>query len=291
MNGVRGLNVWRERAASYLVSQVYEVENEFYWRHSPTHDPVLRPSHLLYGTWAGTLASVLLGADAGFNFTKKLRIANALNKFQQSDGAFIMPEVSVADRQGHDDEYFRFHCTNYALGALRALHQPSRHGLAFAHSFFTEQQLREWLGRRDLSRPWMEGNNIVNLASFYAVLFQDGQQWAGKRLLEMADWHHANQNPQTGFWHSHLEGDLDSLRYAMAGAAHNLHLYYFLNRDVPRPEQIIDSCLRLGYMGIRSACIDIDLVDIFVNCRRYNYRRGRIDFILKRYIVELLQLH
>ena len=291
MNILHQLNLCRERAAVFLDSQLYVTETECYWLHSPNHDPASRPSHLLYGTWAGTFASVLIGLDARFDSSKRLRIGRALNRFQvSSSGAFAMPDVSPADRQGHNDEYLIFHCTNYALGALRALDQSARHPLLFMESFSTQQQLSDWLSRRDWARPWTEGNNIVNLASFYAVLAEDGQQWAHERLLEIADWHDANQNPRTGFWHSYPGNDLRSLLYATAGAAHNLHVYYYLDRNIPQPERIVDSCLRQGYMGIRSACIDIDVVDILVNFRHYNYRRDKIDNILKRYLVELLQV-
>ena len=61
-------------------------------------------------------------------------------------------------------------------------------------------------------------------------------------------------------------------------------------REVPRPTVIVESCLRLGYMGIRSACVDIDFVDILVNLRRYGHRVDEIDRILGKYLVELLQV-
>ena len=77
---------------------------------------------------------------------------------------------------------------------------------------------------------------------------------------------------------------------ALAGAAHNLHIYYYLNRDVPQAIRVVDSCLRRGYLGIRSACIDIDIVDILANMRRYGHRVTEINEILWRYLVELLQI-
>ena len=106
----------------------------------------------------------------------------------------------------------------------------------------------------------------------------------------MADWHDTHQNPYTGFWHRGDAKDKGTLLNALAGAAHNLHIYYYLTRDVPRAEQIVDSCLRLGYMGIHSACVDLDIIDILVNLRQYGHRVKEIDSVLERYLVELLQV-
>jgi hypothetical protein len=218
------------------------------------------------------------------------RIGNALNSFQLPNGTFVMPDIPDAARRTHDAEYFAFHCTNYALGALRALGEAPRYPLSFLEAFRSRGELEGWLSRRDWSRPWMEGNNIVNLASFYGVVARGGTVWARERLSDLAEWHDRHQSPRTGFWHSSEGAGRRELHDAMAGAAHNLHIYYLLERDVPRPTFIVDSCLRLGYMGIRSACLDIDLVDILVNFRRYGHRVDEIDEILGKYLVELLQV-
>src|SRR6188768_3821847 len=98
MDIMQQVNFCRERAAEYLASQLYENETECYWLHSPIHDSESRPGHLLYGTWSGALASVLIGVDERFDCSKRLRIGNALNRFQAANGAFLMPDVSPADR-------------------------------------------------------------------------------------------------------------------------------------------------------------------------------------------------
>lgn len=280
----------RERAARFLEEQVYEVGDEQYWRHSPGHRPESKRSHLLYGTWAGALASVLLRGDIQMEAGRRRLIGNGLRSFQLPDGTFVMPGIVEAASPTHEAEYFTFHCTNYALGALCALGEPLRYPLTFLETLRSRQDLEEWLSRRDWSRPWMEGNNIVNLASFYGAVAENAGDWARERLIDLADWHDRHQNPATGFWHAGDATTRPALFNAMAGAAHNLHIYYLLEREVPRPSLIVDSCLRLGYMGIRSACADIDFVDILVNLRRYGHRVGEIDRMLGRYLVELLQV-
>jgi hypothetical protein len=280
----------RQRAARFLQEQVSDVGENRYWRLSSGHRLESGRSHLLYGTWSGALASVLLQGDVPMDAGQRRRIGNALNGFQLPNGTYVMPDIPAAARPTHDDEYFAFHCTNYALGALRAVGQAPRYPLSFLDAFRSRGELERWLSRRDWSHPWMEGNNVVNLASFYGVAARDGAVWARERLVDLADWHDRNQDPKTGFWHASEGTGWRELHNAMAGAAHNLHIYYLLERDVPRPTVIVDSCLRLGYMGIRSACLDIDFVDILVNLRRYGHRVDEIDRILGKYLVELLQV-
>lgn len=280
----------RQRAARFLQEEIYDVGEKRYWHHSSDHRSESDLSHLFYGTWAGALASVLLQGEVSMDAGQCRRIGNALNSFQLPNGTFVMPDIPDAARPTHDAEYFAFHCTNYALGALRAVGQAPRYPLSFLEAFRSRGELDGWLSRRNWSRPWMEGNNIVNLASFYGVAVRDGAAWARERLVDLADWHDRNQNPKTGFWHASEGAGRRELHDAMAGAAHNLHIYYLLEREAPRPTVIVDSCLRLGYVGIRSACLDIDVVDVLVNFRRYGHRVDEIDQILGKYLVELLQV-
>ena len=289
INVLTALQRCRERATGYLQSQVYVTELGHAWRHSPTHNPRSHPDHLLYGTWAGALASVLLGVDRVFDDETRQRIGAALFAFQQPDGSFVMDRVPESARGGHNREYFTFHCTNYALGAARALGLPLRYPLIFVEAFATADQLRKWLSKRDWTQPWREGNNIVNLASFYAMLAETGRPWAGERLEALADWHDAHQNPTTGFWHAG-DGRGTHLLKALAGGAHNLHIYHSLGRPIPRAQRIVDSCLRLGYLGVGSACVDIDVVDILSHLRPLGHRVREIDSVLERYLLELLPL-
>lgn len=279
----------RAGVARYLAAQAVEIGDAHFWRHSPVHDPEKDPGNLLCGTWGGAHTSVLLGLDEAFDATTRRRIGTGINSFQQSDGTFWMNGVDRPSDE-RDLEYVTFQCTNYALGALRALGLEPCGELSFLQTLKQGPQLGAWLDRRDLSSPWAEGNNLVNLASFYAILRAEGNAQAGVRLEEMLVWLDWKQQPLTGFWHVGETKRKSSLLIAMAGAAHNLHLYYFLNREVPNAKAIIDSCLDLGYLGIRSACVDLDIVDILTNLRRYRHRVSEIDRVLRRYLIELLDV-
>ena len=281
----------RQRALSFFNSLTHRTEDKWFWRHSRLHDVNAYPDHLLYGTWSGLAGTVLLGGHANWTPVEREKVGAALNCFQQTDGAFMLPGA-IAHRRNprHDENYLRYHFTNYALGALRLIGVQPERPLRFVEDLKTKSALDNWLQERDWSQPWLEGNNVVNLGSFLALLSEDGCSWARERLDDLVDWHDKHQNSSTGLWHCSPANSREGLLNALAGAAHNLHLYYYLGREVPRPKEVIDSCLRPGYLGIRSACIDIDMVDSLVNLRRADYRLEEIDSYLTRYLIELLQV-
>jgi hypothetical protein len=278
----------RERARSYFASQRVELEDALFWRHSPAHDPARSPGYLLYGTWGGVHGTVLLDGDNALAGDRR-RVATALGRFQLPDGTFNLPELAAADQDGHTKEYTAFHCTNYAWGALHALGAAPVRPPSFLEPFLDSDTLDRWLEHRDLTRPWTEGNNLINLASFYALV--EGQRPAARaRLLELRGWHDRHQRSDTGLWHSAGGSRTATMEYAIAGGAHDLHLYYYLGGPVPNAHRIVDSCLSLGYLGIVSACIDLDMVDILCHLRGLRHRVPEIDNVLRRYLLELLQV-
>ena len=131
-------------------------------------------------------------------------------------------------------EYVDLHATNYAMGALDLLGRSPERRLTFSRAYLSPRRLAPWLEARDLGKPWTEGNYIVNVGSLLIRIFEEcegGNAAAYADLIEtLFDWHDAVQDEATGFWYDASASDLTS---AMAGAAHNLHLYYL--RRPPRP--------------------------------------------------------
>lgn len=290
MNLAAEIERCRQRAASYFARTRWEAGSATYWRHSGLHDPASEPAHLLYGTWAGIQGSILLGGYDVVDQVARERLAAGLHRFQRPDGTFMLPERSGTAMDGHSEEYLAFHCTNYAWSALRALGQPLRFRPAFLDPYFEPSYLGRWLDARDLRRPWTEGNNVINLASFFAILSEGGTAGAKESLHRIRDWLDRRQDAETGLWH-HPDGKgAAALEYAMAGGAHNAHCYYYLGMEVPRAKRVIDSCLRLRNLGVTSACVDLDMVDLLSHLRRCDYRRREVDQVLLRYLVELLQV-
>lgn len=287
----------RERAMGFWNALRYDLGNTTYWRCNPRHDPVEDPNFLISGTWSAVHSHLLL--KKGFDEATTASILQGFNRFRRDDGTFPLQCSSEwphgisrwnRENEEYSDEYWVFHTTNYVIGALHSLAPQESLRCPFVESLLTSDGLQSWLKGRDWSKPWREGNNVVNLASFYALESENGCSDSLDRLHELADWHDENQNLATGFWHSGDGDSSEKLLHAMAGGCHNLHIYYYLGREIPRYRLIVDSCLRLGYMGLRGACIDIDMVDVLSHLKRYEYRVDEIHSILSRYVVELLQV-
>ena len=280
----------RSRAADYLASHQYREGGRRYWLHAPHHSPRTHPGHLLYGTWSGVMLARLVGARHLVEGAARDELVAGLLRFRRDDGMFEMTGVSERDRGNHSLEYFRLHCTNYALGALDALGALPALPYAYLEPLLSHDGLAAWLAGRDWRRPWTEGNNVVNLASLYALAARAGDAAAEARYAELLEWHDQNQDEHTGFWHAAPISGGTALFEAMAGASHDFHLYYHVGRPAPRVERVVDSCLQLGYWGVSSACSDIDLVDVLAHARGPGYRVAEIDQVLERYLVELLDV-
>jgi len=238
----------------------------------------------LPGTYNATLCLSLLGAYTDLAPAQADSLAAFLNRFQRPDGAYRIPEIIQAEIYYPDFEYIDLHTSNYALGALAALGRQPALPLAFLERYNTPDKLAGWLAERRMDEPWSEGNYIVNLASFFAWQLERGDEAYRALFQQLLDWHDTHQDPASGYWYDPSTGDLTS---AMAGAAHNLHLYAYLAHAVPRYEKIVDHCLTIPE-GVASACLDIDVVDILANLHGYGYRQAEIEASLERKMAALL---
>jgi putative sterol carrier protein len=269
------------RAGALRFLKSMEISPGIY-TNSTFNKPVKIRGMTLPATYNAVHCLKLLGAETG----DSALLADFFNSFQHDSGAWRIPEMRAEDlyHPWFDSpfEYDDFHLTNYALGALEGLGRPQK-PLAFLSAYDTREKLAAWLQRRDMRNPWVEGNYMVNLASFYFFEMQNGGEQYQELVEQMLDWHLKNQDA-FGYWH---DPSIEDLVSAMAGAAHNFHLFYFLNRPVPRYRNIIDHCLSLPN-EISSACIDIDIVDILGHFHAYGYRTADIAQYLAKKLADLL---
>ncbi len=249
-------------------------------RISGNHDPEAWPGMLLPGTYNGLMALALIGGLGGHLSVPPL--ASWLLDSRLPDGRFRvagMTDAAVFKKPDREEtwRYIDFHVTNYSLGALEVLGAADRPNLEFMRPFLDPTSLLTWLAMRDLRDPWQEGNNIVNLGSFL-LLSDDGR--ARDALDMLMDWHDRHQEPATGFWGVGQSSDIGAL-HAMAGATHNYHLYYALDRPIPYHAAAVDYCLTQP-TAVSSACIDVDLVDILAHARgRVAHREADTDAWLR----------
>ncbi|MDC7233510.1 MAG: SCP2 sterol-binding domain-containing protein [Spirochaetales bacterium] len=230
----------------------------------------------------------LLGEYEELKDEDKDQIAAFLNSYQRRDGIYRMKGMKEEDLTYPDFEYDDFHQTNYAMGLLDSLDRDCLYSFDFLNRYNSIRKLDRWLGRRDMKAPWTEGNYVVNLASFYIRMIEKGNKKEQRRYKKLLNrlllWHESMQDTDSGYW---CEKGTDPVS-AMAGASHNFHIYFYLNRPVPHYKKIIDHCLTILGDGVSSACLDIDVVDVLCNFYKYGYRQEEIRDYLETKLTTLL---
>jgi hypothetical protein len=266
-------------------------------RASIAHDPARWPGVLLPGSYNAVICRHLLGGLDDWTAAEQDRLVEWFEAARLPDGRFRvagMDDTTVFKKPDPVEtwRYIDFHVTNYTLGAIQALAPDRRPVMGFARPFLDQTTLLAWLALRDLRDPWQEGNNIVNLASFFLLIAENGD--AGDRagvdraMATLFDWHDRLQEPATGFWGVGQTLDPTRLLHAFAGAMHNYHLWYAAGRPLPFQDRAIDYCLSLP-PRVHSACIDVDAVDLLVHGHRLiDHRRTDIEAWCRRLLADLL---
>lgn len=257
----------RGRSLNWIASMATTWSGAPVFRESGAHEPRDWPGMLLPGTYNNAMCLRLIGDGLDSDPAQQAAMAAWINAQRRPDGSWWLQGMDPADtfKKPDADEtraYLTGHITNYTLGALQALAQPLP-SPDFAQPLTNLTQLKTWMAARDWSDPWLEGNNIVNLGSFLIALRDAGNDDAVGALGWLLDWHDTHTNPDTGFWGAGQDTPTGRL-HAMAGATHNYHLYFALNRPVPHLDRAVDYCLSQPPRVV-SACIDADLVDILAN--------------------------
>lgn len=272
-----------ERAREFLLHTVSVPGERFgVKRCSSFHDIKAYPDMCLPATYNATHGLILLGAYEGLTEVERQELIGFFNSYQQEDGYYRMPQMSDDQVWKGKDlaytwQYIGFHVTNYTFGAVRSLGGRCSYPLAFVKPYMEPEFLKRWLDGRNMEDPWLEGNNIVNLGSF---LIGELEGRDDKRMRELGEllinWHDRHQDPATGYWGTDHPVHPATQMAGMAGAAHNFHLYYYFNREIHYADKIVDYCLEFARGGVRTACLDVDVIDVLVNMLPYHYREDEI---------------
>lgn len=262
------------------------------------HDEKQYPQMCLPATYDSLMCHQLLGSLSDHQSENKIdnkdELAAWILSHQTPDGYFEFKSMDWSEFYKKPDPletkmYTRFHLTNYCLGALESLGKTNGSNnqikLSFITPFLDSSTLWEWLGKRDMRDPWFEGNNIVNLASF---LIHEGSAAAKVHLAEMIEWHRYWAEPYSGFWGPGQQFSQEALLFSLCGATHNFHLFFHENQKIDHINQSISRCLEQP-IAVRSACIDVDIVDILANgaylCPN---RSDEISYWLRNLLIKLL---
>jgi hypothetical protein len=242
-------------------------------RISGAHDPAAWPGMLLPGTYNAVQCLSLIGGLEGWTEADRAALIGWIEGSRRDDGVFRVAGMTDATVFKKPDlaetwRYIDWHVTNYSLGAIEALDPTRAPRLDFARPWLDPMRLAAWLAHRDMRDPWQEGNNIVNLGSFFLLLKRFGAKAdadaVDRAMAVLFDWHDRTQEPTTGFWGVGQLSDPTRLLHAFAGSMHNYHLWYTTGRPLPGQDHAVDYCLSLP-TGIDSACIDVDAIDVLVH--------------------------
>ena len=226
--------------------------------------------------------------------------AEYIRKWQDpKTGWFLGPELSEGELRSrrHDLTHLSMHLTAHVLPTLDLLETTPAHPLTEARKYTDLDHLDQWLAQRDWRDAWLEGNNLLFVGQFLLYLRDRERVAAAQNALErLFDWLDREQDPTTGLWGTN--GFCDPFD-ALYGGYHQLLLYYYCGRTVPRAEAIIDTVLKLQHRdgtftrrGGGGACEDVDAVDVLVNLsQRTGYRRRRVRTALNAILQRVLATH
>jgi len=271
------INECRDRAAEFLLS--LQIEDGVF--DTSKHNNGRERGMLLPGTYDAVSALGLMGRLGGID---KAKAKAFILSHQTAKGWFKIKEMRKKDLTYKDFEYDDFHITNYCVSALGYLgHEFSTKELRFLSKYNSNRKLKKWLAQRDMEKPWMEGNFVVNLASIFLLGKAADVKSCGERMQEIIAWHEENQD-EFGYYH---DPEIDDLTNAFAGATHNYHIFYEGNLPIAMYKEVVDYLLTRS-TEIETACVDVDEIDVLCNFIKYNYRAEEIKTWLAKKLDSLL---
>lgn len=257
------------------------------FKYTATHETQRYPAALLYGTWSSILGLHLLGKSNEWSQSQRIWLLDQLMRHRQSDGAFLGIELEEK-RNSKSLEYLKLHCTNYSHGAALEINPEFDFHTDYLHRFLDGDTLAYWLEGRSFARPWEEGNNIVNVASYLALCHNHGEPRAAARLEQMLDWHRKYQNPKTGGFDNFERPSTSQRLQALAGAVHNFHLHLYLNETLGFEQLIADTVIDFLCAGPLTACLSIDFVELAIRTLPFSSSPQRTIWALIEHAEALL---
>lgn len=237
-------------------------------------------------TAIGVLLAEGLGKLADLPAPREALVRTLKEAQEEATGLFVEPLAAKISLEGglHDEEYFHWMTTYFALHALDALQEKPEYPLRFLDFLSGRESVYAWLEQLDWSNPWRESNRVMQLMA--ALLFRlqwEGEPAAAERYHDVLDWLDERQDPHTGLWGTEKGA---SLLNAVAGAYHFVPFYRYARRPVRAWSKIVDACLALqqedGLFGPSpggGACEDLDAIDLLCTAARI---RKRLDPEIRR---------
>ena len=251
----------RERATAFFEKTLFLPDAG--WRYTSAHNVEQYPAAILYGTWSGILGLNLLKRTSSWDSEETQCALGILDSFRRKDGSFFPP--SLENIPTHKSrEYLTLHFTNYSMGAALAIDPQYDFESKYMTRFLDGDYLGYWLDSRSLQRPWEEGNNIVNVGSYLALMNDRGHPKAISRLYQMLEWHRIYQNSHTGGFDCFGKSTMGQRLQSLAGAVHNFHIHLYLEEPFGFESEIARWLPYYLSSGRLTACLSIDFVELAI---------------------------
>jgi len=186
----------------------------------------------------------------------------------EETGLYVDPVFRSAERLSnkHTDELLLWHSSTFIMTAVDLLGGVCRHPIRKTRQLFTPEGMRKFIEQLPWKLdPWVAGNWTYDIGCLVGHDWRVTRNQSNLDAMDVFfDWMAEHQNRETGWWD--IVGG-HKLSHQQYGGYHTLMVYWMFDREVPRPELMVDSSLSIqnarGHFG-GGYCPDMDCADAIV---------------------------
>jgi hypothetical protein len=213
----------------------------------------------------------------------------------EEDGLFESFEVLENPGELHNIEHRKLHLTCHVLPALSLLGSKPKYRIKYIEKYKRIETLEEWLNKVDLSKSWIEGNNLLFMGQILWYEFHTyNDKYAKSAFDYLIQWLNKTVDDKTGLWGTNHGCPIHP---SMFGSYHQLILYFHQKITPKHLNKLVDSTLLCQHFdgGFNSGlgggtCQDIDGIDILVKATQCStYRSADIEYSLRRALSHILR--
>ena len=269
-----------------------EVKSEFFGAHSFT--PGLQSTY-----WASSYPALiysLSGQLENISQEKRNQWLNYLQNGQNSISGFFNEPINSENQpegQVHKAEDILWHGVTFIIGAMHVLGGKPNYPFNAINKYKTESEMIKWLENLPWNDPWKVGNWTYDMGCIMGSDYEITGNRANINVMnKFFNWHDAHTDSETGWWN--LKGNSPVFRQQFGGY-HTLMVYWMFDREVPDPEKMILSSLRLqcdnGSYQNRGCCGDMDVIDTVVSLsRQYDICKTEVKNSVEKFYPYLMNL-
>jgi len=190
--------------------------------------------------------------------------------------------------------HFKEHSTAYAISVLKLLKAKPKYRLRISQKLNSKKGLEKWLKKVPEwgLLLWPGSHRGGGIGSIFATL--GAEYFPHEKFFDWYfNWLDLRADPEVGFWRIGWNHKFKKRLtiHELGGAIHYYWIYEFMGHQIPYPERVIDSTLKLqNKLGLWdknvSYCIDFDAIFSLLRCCRQTdgYRKDDIKKAILKYL-------